>query len=125
LPFLISNPRSYSVIKANTKGHGWVKSWEVQQLVPDETEAFEPPQPDAPVVPLEMKQKRAKSKRSLKKEGLQSHNFSPECLTPMPMSCAVNWRWQFKGARLLSNSARLLSNSSRKKEKDVWLLRVS
>ena len=54
------------------KGYGWVKSWEVQ-LVPDETESFEPPEPEEKAVPLEVLQKRAKSKRSLRKEGLKSH----------------------------------------------------
>lgn len=61
------------------KGYGWVKSWEVQ-LVPDETETFEPEETE-PEVPLETLQKKAKQKRSLNKEGLSRLNISGTGIT--------------------------------------------
>jgi Integrase core domain len=63
------------------KGHGWVKSWEVQ-LVPDETETFQPPEPEEPQVPIAVKQKRAKSTRALNKEGIKAFNNAGEKEVP-------------------------------------------
>ena len=62
------------------KGYGWVKSWEVQ-LVPDETETFEPPEAE-PQVPIAQKQKKAKSTRALKKQGIQAYNNQGEKEAP-------------------------------------------
>ena len=62
------------------KGQGWVKSWEVQ-LVPDETESFEPPDAE-PQVSITVKKKKAKSARALKKQGIQAYNHVGEKEAP-------------------------------------------
>ena len=63
------------------KGYGWVKTWEVQ-LVPDETETFEPPEAE-PQVPIAVKQKKAKSTRALRKENITSHLTASEKEAPV------------------------------------------
>jgi hypothetical protein len=63
------------------QGFGWVKSWEVQ-LVPDETETFEPPESE-PQVPIAQKQKKAKSTRALKKQGIQAYNSKGQAEAPV------------------------------------------